>query len=1569
MRLRFLNFREVTLEFRARPAARHSLPSFSTAARKSTFPSPTMPRKQKIPVDAKDLIRFLNSTVGSFVLDRLLDRDRRLRHKEDCAERLAAAASAGNEVGYADQAVLANLDWGIDALEDAIATSNHEAKLARLDHAERMLQVCAMLDPVGSTAGVPNSYLCAWAHLHLACLSRLRDNAAVSRAATLHALEMFDVEPFFTRTDFAPDLWESMFLPHMASIVGWYSEARHRIVMEVIPDAADLSITTSDFGEQLFNESVVAAVRPDQAENLRELEMEYGESLDRSTRVYAKYYKEILCHESPEMQTSTGRKGMPALPPIAEPPVTPQHEVSRSIPDFVKFGPILPKSAGFAFGKRDAGGRAGSSHDRMGAVPDSSQEHNNFNRQTLKEDLPEANYDTSDFDGSFANVDFDFPTLRKLSSENMISIVDKGSITKVRSPKKDQFVSAKNSSLESPRAPRLSLPKSLAFSKKELEQPVHGAANKTSSSAHKKFASVDQLKASSPRISPVRLQRKAEQQAIHISSLSSTLSPSFGSISDESDDDLEIRSCSNSPWVVKSLTSLTTNMHLSAPSLHSEAEEANTINSSSVEKAMQRTKSPKDFVCPITGHLFNDPVTLETGQTYERKAIQEWLKRGNTTCPITRQSLSSNVLPKTNYVLKRLITTWMEQNPDIALEFSYMETPTASPRPVFSKDQLLESNTTVDLECPLSLSRPNATKNEKRSKRFMRGPSTSPRSVISQAASETVMNALKTYASCLCTSEDLQECEAAVLKIARLWKESKSNTGVQAFLSSPTILNGFLEILSASTNREALRASVYILSELILADESVAEILSNVDSDFDCLSALLLNGLAESAVLICQLRPTFSQISGHDIVQSLIQVIMSKGEHVDDFSCAMEPKNAAISLLEQLLSGGDETNRSINASFVISANGLPALIKCLDQMEGRASVVSILVSCMHADKRCRNLIAGRADLSPVLELFHAGNDNTRSVCIDFISNIICLKRRTFCNQILQIIKDEGAFSSMHSFLVYLQMAPIEQQPLVASLLLQLDLLVEPRKTSIYRDEAIDSIIEALKTKDFPLCQFIALETLFSLTGRLNASGEPITEAWLLKIAGVYQLNSILEDEEEDGISTNVVEANVEEEAKAMSIWERRVAFVLCNHENGAIFKALEECLMSKSMEMTKSCLVIATWLIHILNILPDTGVRVIASRCLLDHLLDILESSKSMEEKVLATLALKNLFSDPDLDKGVVAYAKRIYKPLKKLKRYSSLVAETLKEIMNLPSVDTSEFWSCAELFEIDSTFNGDVLSLVHSRGRLISSHSDGAIKVWDVGKRGWQLIQEVQGHLKAVTGLHIPLSSDRLYSCSLDKTIRVWTTEPEIHSLQVYDMKEPVHCLTANASILCFSSQGSTAKISNWIGVPKQVNVSKNVKCMAMTNESLYCGCTGYSIQEVDLKRYTSNTFYSGTRKLLGKQTIHALCIQDGILFAGGSSVDGIAGKVFSLATKASIGSFMTNSDIYSISANDDFVFTGTKNGFIEVWMKDRLIRIGYLKVGNTGNTKVTSLVSDSEGEMLFSGSSDGKIKVWTLD
>lgn len=131
--------------------------------------------------------------------------------------------------------------------------------------------------------------------------------------------------------------------------------------------------------------------------------------------------------------------------------------------------------------------------------------------------------------------------------------------------------------------------------------------------------------------------------------------------------------------------------------------------------------------------------------------------------------------------------------------------------------------------------------------------------------------------------------------------------------------------------------------------------------------------------------------------------------------------------------------------------------------------------------------------------------------------------------------------------------------------------------------------------------------------------------------------------------------------------------------------------------------------------------------------------------------------------------------------------------------------------------------------------------------------------------------------------------------------------------------------------------------------------------LQEIDLGRQTSSTFYSGTRKLLGKQVFYSLEIHDGILYAGGSSVDATAGKIFSLPNKAVVGSFSTGFDIQRIAINNDLMFTATKCGIIEVWLKERFTRIASIKTA----AKITSLAADMDGGLLFAGSSDGRIQV----
>lgn len=408
------------------------------------------------------------------------------------------------------------------------------------------------------------------------------------------------------------------------------------------------------------------------------------------------------------------------------------------------------------------------------------------------------------------------------------------------------------------------------------------------------------------------------------------------------------------------------------------------VSSPTSEALTPNSRPPKDFVCPITGQIFNDPVTLETGQTYERKAIQEWVNRGNTSCPITRQPLSAASLPKTNYVLKRLITSWKDQHPDLALEFSCTETPWNYPN-------------NLPTESILSSQRSIGNEVDHKPQRFTRAPplATSPTSVISQASVETVITALKPYILCLCNSEDLKECESAILTMAKIWEDSNVGQGIHSYLSSPTIVNGFVEILSASLNKDVLRTTISILSKLICADDRVCDLLTSIDPDFYCLTDLLRKGLAEAAVLVYLLRPSFSQLSSHDLVTTLLHIIANKNEDSNGFQYAIAPKDAAIALLEHIVDGGDESDRSDNAMSAVTENGIPTLLNCLNRVDGRQSIVSILLCCMRADASCKITIANRIELSPVLELFHGGSDSVRGLCVEFLCELIQLSRYHF----------------------------------------------------------------------------------------------------------------------------------------------------------------------------------------------------------------------------------------------------------------------------------------------------------------------------------------------------------------------------------------------------------------------------------------------------------------------------------------------------------------------------------------------------------------------------------------------
>ncbi|KAJ9166358.1 hypothetical protein P3X46_021128 [Hevea brasiliensis] len=75
---------------------------------------------------------------------------------------------------------------------------------------------------------------------------------------------------------------------------------------------------------------------------------------------------------------------------------------------------------------------------------------------------------------------------------------------------------------------------------------------------------------------------------------------------------------------------------------------------------LESMEVPSVFICPISLDPMQDPVTLCTGQTYERSNILKWLSLGHYTCPTTMQELWDDAVTP-NKTLQQLIFSWFSQ--------------------------------------------------------------------------------------------------------------------------------------------------------------------------------------------------------------------------------------------------------------------------------------------------------------------------------------------------------------------------------------------------------------------------------------------------------------------------------------------------------------------------------------------------------------------------------------------------------------------------------------------------------------------------------------------------------------------------------------------------------------------------------------------------------------------------------------------------------------------------------------------------------------------------------------------
>ncbi|XP_044507006.1 putative E3 ubiquitin-protein ligase LIN isoform X2 [Mangifera indica] len=460
------------------------------------------------------------------------------------------------------------------------------------------------------------------------------------------------------------------------------------------------------------------------------------------------------------------------------------------------------------------------------------------------------------------------------------------------------------------------------------------------------------------------------------------------------------------------------------------------------DKGSLSTSIPQDFICPLSGHLFEDPVTLETGQSFERDAIKKWFDQGNKTCPVTGKTLESTTVPFTNFILKRLIDAWK-----------------------------------------------------------------------------------------------LENCE---------------------------------HIFSVAS-----------------------------------------------------------------------QIVRNSGEE----GSTMQDETA-IFILEQLLTIFSSKDRLTNAQHLISLGGLQFLIQRfeLGTLEEKTRVAALLFCCIEADSSCRAQIARSINKQSLLELLHSQQIKSRTNAVFLLTELICLNSRRDVASLLSGLQNEEIVKSMHVLLVFLQSSPPEQRPLVSVLLLHLDLLVEPRKYSIYREAAVDAITMALDgslTDDS--VQEKCFRALLILGGRLSLSGELVTESWILKQAGFNEYGSEVNSLHNEEIYLQ------DDEEDAIEEWLKKLSASLLGNGKKSFLDTISKCLGSGNLNLIRVCLITVTWLSNALSLQSDTEFQLSAFSALICQLKEILEHGEQLQLKVLASMSLLNFSKIPECRLLLMTIAEEIIVPLQSL--------------------------------------------------------------------------------------------------------------------------------------------------------------------------------------------------------------------------------------------------------------------------------------------------------------------------------
>lgn len=358
---------------------------------------------------------------------------------------------------------------------------------------------------------------------------------------------------------------------------------------------------------------------------------------------------------------------------------------------------------------------------------------------------------------------------------------------------------------------------------------------------------------------------------------------------------------------------------------------------------------PYYFRCPISLELMRDPVTVSTGQTYDRTSIESWVATGNTTCPVTRAPLTDFTLIP-NHTLRRLIQEWCVANRSFGVE--RIPTPKQPADPAMVRTLLSQAS---------SVSIPKHSRlSALRRLRGLARDSEKNRSVISAHNAREVLLAI------VFSNTDSDSCELNHEALAVLAMFPLSESECAFVYSDPERITYLVSLLFHSSIE--VRVNSAALIEIVVAGTRSPEIraqISNGDEIFEGIVGILNCPLAYPRALKVGIKALFALCLGKQhrhkaVAAGAVEALMDR---LPDFEkCDAERALATVELLSRIQSGC--------AAFAAHALTVPLLVKIILKISDRATeyAAGALLSLCSAEEQCQREAVAAGVLTQLLLL-------------------------------------------------------------------------------------------------------------------------------------------------------------------------------------------------------------------------------------------------------------------------------------------------------------------------------------------------------------------------------------------------------------------------------------------------------------------------------------------------------------------------------------------------------------------------------------------------------------------------